>query len=412
MKTNYMIGIVGVVLILMLIPNVLADTSVSVSVSKYEPYPATPGQTVKVWLLVQNTGDTDASGISVNVIPQPPFSLYNQDSVTNISVLGAKKDYLMDYNLKVDDNAVEGYNNLNVQYSYGTAATQNVDLPIFVQTKDSTLTIDSVMMTPTEIVPGSDGTLTITVKNNAPSTMTDLSMKLQLQAIIGGTLVDLPFAPMDSGTERKVYTLESGQSTNFTYDLRAYPDAASKVYKIPFTLTYFDSLGNANNKTDYVGVVVNGVPDISMLIDKTDLTMQKRTGSITLKIINKGVSDVKFLNVVLQKSADFDLLSNSDTTYVGNLVSDDYQTAEYTIDIKSKANTISVPVVLQYMDSNNKYYEKNFNVQLNLIDNNKINPKSSGGSLITIIVIVLIAGGIWYFLKRRSKKNKKGQFYQ
>jgi ATP-dependent Zn protease len=115
---------------------------------------------------------------------------------------------------------------------------------------------------------------------------------------------------------------------------------------------------------------------------------------------------------VLQKSADFDLLSNSDTTYVGNLVSDDYQTAEYTIDIKSKANTISVPVVLQYMDSNNKYYEKNFNVQLNLIDNNKINPKSSGGSLITIIVIVLIAGGIWYFLKRRSKKNKKGQFYQ
>jgi len=412
MKTNYMIGIVGVVLLaLMLIPNVvLADTSVSVTISKYEPYPATPGQTVKVWLLVQNNGDSDAKDLSVNVIPQAPFSLYNQDSMTNISILGAKKDYLIDYNLKVDDNAVEGNNNLRVVYSYDTAQGQVVDLPIFVQAKDSSLTIDSVKMTPTEIVPGSDGTLTITVKNNAPSTMTDLSMQLQLQAVIGGALVDLPFAPMDSGTERKVHNLESGQSVDFTYDLRAYPDAVSKVYKIPFTLTYFDSLGNANNKTDYVGVVVNGVPDISMLIDKTDLTMQKRTGSLTLKIINKGVSDVKFLNVILEKSPDFDLLSNTDTTYVGNLVSDDYQTADYTIDVKSKSDIITVPVTLQYMDSNNENYEKNFSVQLNLVDNNKINPKTGGGSLITIIVIILIAGGVWYFFKRRNKKNKKGQF--
>lgn len=182
MKTNYMIGIVGVVLLaLMLIPNVvLADTSVSVTISKYEPYPATPGQTVKVWLLVQNNGDSDAKDLSVNVIPQAPFSLYNQDSMTNISILGAKKDYLIDYNLKVDDNAVEGNNNLRVVYSYDTAQGQVVDLPIFVQAKDSSLTIDSVKMTPTEIVPGSDGTLTITVKNNAPSTMTDLSMQLQL----------------------------------------------------------------------------------------------------------------------------------------------------------------------------------------------------------------------------------------
>jgi hypothetical protein len=142
--------------------------------------------------------------------------------------------------------------------------------------------------------------------------------------------------------------------------------------------------------------------------------MQQRSGSITLKIINKGVSDVKFLNVIMQKSNDFDLLSNTDTTYVGNLVSDDYQTAEYKIDIKSSKNNITVPIVLQYRDSNNKYYEKNFNVDLNLVDNNKLNPKKGigGYSWISIIIIVLIAGGIWYYFKNKNKKNKKGQFYQ
>ena len=410
---NNMIWIVGLMLMVMLIPNVLAQAGISVSVSKYDPYPATPGQTVRVWLLVQNTGETDAKDVKVEVIGQEPFTVYNDDSVKTISSLGGQKDYLVDFNLKVDDNAVEGNNNLKIRYGVGTTDTE-VDIPIYVQAKDSTLTIDNVQMNPTEISPGSDGTLTITVKNNAPSTMTDLDMKLQLQAIIGGVLVDLPFAPMDSGTEHKVYQLEPGNSTDFTYDLRAYPDATSKVYKIPFTLTYFDSLGNAKNKSDYVGVVVNGVPDISMLIDKTDLSMQKRAGSITLKIINKGVSDIKFLNVILQKSPDFDSLSNSDTTYVGNLVSDDYQTAEYNIDVKSKANTITIPVTLQYQDSNNKYYEKNFNVELNLVDSSKLNAQTGigGYSWISIIVVLIIGFGVWRYFKNKSKKNKKGQIYQ
>lgn len=412
-KENFALMFFGALLIFLLVPNVLAYTGMDISVSKYEPYPAVPGQTVKVWILVQNTGDTDLRGIQIEALSQSPFTPYNQESVKNIDILGAHKDYLIDFNLKVDDNAVEGNNNLKIKFGYTGGTIQEKNVEIYVQTRDSTLTISNVEMEPSEISPGSDGMLTITVKNNAPSTMTDLSMKLQLQAIIGSTLVDLPFAPMDSSTERRVYKLEAGQSTDFVYNLRAYPDAVSKVYKIPFTLTYYDSTGIAKNKTDYVGVVVNGVPDISVLIDKTDLTTQTRNGMISLKVINKGVSDIKFLNVILQKSADFELLSNSDTIYVGNLVSDDYQTSEYKLNLKSDKDTIAVPVLLQYRDANNKYYEKSFNVELNLIDSNKLNPKKGfGGSWISIIVILLVGGGIWYYFKNRNKKNKKGQFYQ
>jgi hypothetical protein len=412
MKKNNMIWIIGFILTLMLTSSVLADTGMSISVSKYEPYPAAPGQTVKVWLLIENTGDTDLKDINVEVISQSPFTPYNQESVKNIDILGAHKDYLIDFNLKVDDTAVEGYNNLRIKYGYAGGTIQEKSESIYVQTRDSTLSIESVEMTPAEVSPGSDGILTITVRNTAPTSMTDLNMKLQLQAIIGSTLVDLPFAPIDSGIERRVYMLEPGQSTEFKYTLRAYPDAVSKVYKIPFLLTYYDSLGNLNNKTDYVGVIVNGVPDLSMLIDKTDLTMQTRTGTITLKTINKGVSDVKFLNVILQKSNDYELLSNSDTTYIGNLVSDDYQTAEYNINILSKENKINVPVTIQYRDSNNKYYEKSFNVELNLIDSKKLGGNSKGGAgWIIIIIIAVLVGGIWYY-RRAHRKSKKGQFYQ
>jgi hypothetical protein len=412
MKKNY-IFILALMLVFVLAQNVLADAGLTVSVSKYDPYPATPGQVVKVWLLVQNTGDVDAKDVDIEVVSQAPFTPYNQDSKINIPILGAQKDYLVDFNLKVADDAVEGYNNLKIKYGFGFSSLQEKNLDIYVQNKDSTLSIESVKMNPSEISPGTDGVLTIVVKNNAPSTMTDLSMKLQLQAIVGSALVDLPFAPMDSGTERRIYKLESGKTAEFSYSLRVYPDAVSKVYKIPFVLIYYDSLGAQKNKTDYVGVVVNGVPELSVVVDKTDLNLQKRAGSVDLKIINKGVSDIKFLNVIVQKSNDFELLSNSESTYVGNLVSDDYQSAEYLINIKSESNSISIPVLLQYRDANNKYYEKSVNVKLDLIDTTKLNPSSgvAGFSWFAIILVLLIGGGIWYYFRNKNKKNKKGQFY-
>ena len=63
---------------------VAAAPSLQVSLSKYEPYPASPGDTVKVWLLVQNTAPDSTKDVAKNVVvelvPEYPFSLYG-DSV-------------------------------------------------------------------------------------------------------------------------------------------------------------------------------------------------------------------------------------------------------------------------------------------------------------------------------------------
>jgi hypothetical protein len=413
MKKINMILFVALMTTLILVQNVYA-TGMTVSLSKYEPYPASPGQTVKVWLLVKNIGNTDLKDVTIEAIPQSPFTPYNQESKKTIEILGAYKDYLIDFNLKVDSDAVEGYNNLKIRYGFTGGAIQEKNIEIYVQTKDATLTIEDVIVNPGEISPGSDGTLTLVVRNDAPTAMTDLNMKLQLQAIIGSTIVDLPFAPIDSSAEKRIFMLEPGKSAQFTYNLRVYPDAVSKVYKIPFTLTYYDGLGNEKEKSDYIGIIVNGVPDMSTVIDKTDLTMQNRNGMISLKVINKGVSDIKFLNVILEDTSDYDILSNSRNVYVGNLVSDDYQTIEYRLNILSKEDKILFPVTLQYRDSNNKYYEEKINVEFLMIDGKKLNPgKGIGGySWITIILLLLVVGGFWYYRRKCGRSNKKGQFYQ
>ena len=398
---------------ILLLPNVNAAASLKVSLSKFEPNPAAPGQTVKIWLLVENTGDEDAKNINVNVVPDFPFSIYGDTPNKTITTLGAAKDYLIDFTLKVDNAALSGDNNLKVQFIDSTRNTlSETTIKIPVQSRDTTISIDSVKTEPSEIEPGSDGKVTISVKNMAQTSFTDLNLRLYLQANIGSTFIDLPFAPLDSGSEKRIYRIDPNQIVDFTYDLKAYPDAASKVYKIPFLLTYYASQGNQQNKSDYIGIVVNSAPEISAIVDKTDILSNKRSGLLTIKFVNKGLSDVKFLNVIMQKSNDYNLLSDSDTTYVGNLVSDDYQTVDYTMDITSTKGTINIPVELQYRDADNKYYDTIENVTLNIIDSSKLNQasgKSSNVSLIIIIVIV-VAIGVWIYFRSRSKKNKKAQF--
>jgi hypothetical protein len=410
MKKTYLIYMIVALFALQL---VAAAPSFQVSLSKYDPYPASPGDTVKVWLLIQNTAsndDTDtARNVVMELIPSYPFSIYNDDAIKTISLLGAKKDYLIDFNLKVDEKALQGTNTFKVRVKDSNSNIQIEETAaILVQSRDTTIAIDSVKIDPAQITPGSDGTVTLTVKNVAPNSFTDLSLKLYLQSVIGGVLVDLPFAPVDSSTEKRIYRLDPGQTAEFKYDLRVYPDATAKIYKIPFTLEYYDNLGNKRNKTDFIGVTVNSVPEVSVILDKTDITQKKTTGDITLKVINKGLGDIKFLNVILKQGDSYQILSTTDTIYVGNLQSDDYQSVDYTIAVKDDANAITVPVTLQYRDANNQYYEVTEDVPLNIVDSSKLDAANGGGvSGVMIFVIVVVVALAGWFIYRKIRKDKK-----
>ncbi len=416
LKTSLLIAIIFAFMIALIAPLASATASLTATLSKYEPYPAVQGQSVKVWISIQNIANEDAKNVKIELTPSYPFTLYGESANKTIVSLGGNKDYLLDYTLKVDENALQGNNNLKGKMKFTTGNyvwEQEFSLDVFIQSRDATVAISSVQTDPLEIQPGQNGKITITVTNNAPTALTDLNMKLYLYTTSGSTLTDLPFAPIDSTTEIRKAQLNPQESIDFEYTVRAYPDATSKIYKVPFVLTYYDILGNQKNKTDVIGVVVNSRPDVVSVIDKTDLSQQKKTGSLTLKFINKGLNDIKFLNVKLEKSSDYDLLSTTDTTYIGNLVSDDYQTAEYKLDIKSSEKTINIPVLVQYRDSNNKYYEEIQNVKLNLIDSGKLDQANNEGgtSAFTIIIIVMIiAGAVFWYFKKKTTKNKKGQF--
>ncbi|MEM4710689.1 MAG: hypothetical protein QXL18_01960, partial [Candidatus Woesearchaeota archaeon] len=374
---------------------VSAAPSLKVSLSKYEPYPAAPGDTVKIWLLIQNTASNDntdtAKNLVVEVIPTEPFSIYNDAYTKTIAILGPKKDYLMDFNLKIDENALQGTNTFKVRIKESNSNIQiEQNINLFIQSRDTIITIESVDINPKEIQPGSEGTITVKVKNTAPNSLTDLSLKLQLQTILGSNIIDLPFAPIESSAEKKIFKLEPGQTAEFTYKIIVYPNAESKIYKIPFTLEYYDILGNKKNKSDFIGVIVNSKPEISVVIDRTDINSDKLAGTISLKIINKGLNDVKFLNVILKENNDYEILSESTTNYIGNLESDDYQTIDYKIAVKKGVSEIELPITIEYRDATNKYYKEEQKITFNILDNKKLGKVNGKGTSLTIIILIII----------------------
>jgi hypothetical protein len=252
----------------------------------------------------------------------------------------------------------------------------------------------------------------------ALSTMRDVTLKLDLtfSNFLDKTTLTatdsvtafnaLPFAPIGSSSEQKIYTLGPGEEKTFTYNLIAFPSALSQVYKVPIEINYYDELNTQYTKNDIIGVVVGSKPDISVLVDSTDMVAGAKSGKVTVKFVNKGVTGIKFLDVKLDSGTDFDVTSANEV-YIGTVDSDDYETADYSLFLKAPATSqkqITLPVHAQFRDANNNLYNETYNLQLKVINSQE---NGSAKSPVGTIVIILIVVGVVYFFWRRGRKKAK-----
>jgi len=372
---------------------------------KYEPQPAEPGKYVKVYIKVENLGSKAAENVLLEIIPEHPFSIDPGRKISeDIGLLGAKNFHVAEFDIKVDKDTTEGTNKLKVRYNIDSDRTTwaEKELDITVQTQDTVISVDSIKTSPSEIIPGEKGTIKIKISNLADSFISDLSVSLDLSS---DTLL---FAPIDSASEKNIYQLGSKESKEFEFKIIAYPDISAGIYKIPLTIEYRDNVGNEYIMTDVVGVIVNSEPDIKVVVDSTDLLTDKKTGEVVLKIINKGLTDVKFMNLKMIETDSFEVLSSSNEEYIGNLDSDDFETVEYKLFLKGNGE-IEIPLELEYRDNNNKLYKEDFMLNLKLYSADKLGQQKSSTGWIVIVIIIIIAGIIIYRRKKNNKRRKKKQ---
>lgn len=368
---------------------------------KYEPYPANPGHYVDVWLKIENFGDIDANGFTVELRPKYPFSLDPGDNATKtFGKILSHQAVLVKYTVRIDENAVEGETLLHYAYKHdGQIRWQDSDMTIFIRTSDANIAVNSIMAE--RIAPGAVSPVAIELENMADSTLTDVNVKLGL------TGSDLPFVPINSTSEKKIYKIVPGEKATALFYLMALPDAVSNTYKIPIEITFKDGTGANYTKNSIIGLLVGANPDLSIVIDKSEIYKKGDTGNIVLKFINKGLSDIKLMNIVMQPSKNYDIISG-DEVYVGKIDSDDYETAEFRLKInKVKSGFAELYIDMEYLDSNNIKYKETRLVELKVVTAKKLGIAQSN-PLYRLIGIVAVVG-IGYFIYRRWEKRKSAK---
>lgn len=214
---------------------------------------------------------------------------------------------------------------------------------ILVITKSSALIISQ--FSTDSLKPGSEGVITATIENDLPYDIKRVSMAINLQ--------NTPFTSVGT-TVDTVSEIEEDKKKSFGFRIKASPSTKPGNYQIPFTINYYDNKDSLQTLVGAFGVSVIAEPELSYSISQENPVIGSK-GRVTLKIINQGLADAKFVSVKVSPVG-FTLLSESHQ-YLGTINSDDFETASF--DIILNKPTASLNAIIEYTDFENKKQLKN-----------------------------------------------------
>ena len=262
---------------------------------------------------------------------------------------------------------------------------------LLVQVVNAQISIQSFEATPEKILPGSNVLLTLRLENVGDNDIKNILVKLDLD--------DLPFAPLRSSTETVIDKIKENDDAVIYFDLVALPNADSQIYKIPVKVSYEDVV-----KDSLISLEVSAKPKLDVLLADSTLVKVNDNGKVSVKFVNNGLTQIKFLKVTLQGSPAYEILSPS-IVYVGSVDVDDFESEEFNIIPKIKDPQLAFNI--NYKDANNNEFNENRYITLNVYTEEEAKNlglvKTNTLSYIIIpIVIILIA----LFIYRRIRKRK------
>ncbi len=314
-----------------------------------------------------------------------------------IGDLGKGGDFKLEYLIQPNQPGICSLS-LLMEYSdvSGNAMTETLSVGIDVQRYDVDFKIIDVVYK--SLTPGNTTELTIKLSNMGSAVADDVSVTLDLTD---------PFTAIKS-SERYIGDIKSHETKDIEFKILVDATADIKAYEIPLSIEYFDSSGTKREITKDIGIQVTGKPEIKVTLEEADFFTSGSKGKVTINVINKGFADVKFLNLKLLSTEQYDVLSSSET-YIGNLDSDDTDSEEFEIQIKQvPPGRIPLKIEVSYKEKNsNVDHVDSMDVWLNVLSKEEYAQKkptngivslliTAIGALIGIIILILV---IWFVYK-------------
>jgi len=381
---------------------------IEITLQSQSPDPVEPGQILTVKFKVENTGEVLNKDTIVELLPSYPFTLYGDVATKNAGKLLSSNSesnaVVVQYKVKVDEDAVEGDNELELRLIHGSNTREytNNEFLIDVQTHDAVLDITKIEAEPVQIPPGLTSKVTVSVKNQADSLLKDINFELDFSAST------LPLAPYQSSSQRRISQLKSKFQDSLAFTIIADPSATPGLYKIPMNITYNDEKGRSYTSEDVLAVTIGDEPQLKPYIKKSTTLQSESAGKITIGLANSGTTDVKFVEMTLVPDDSYKLVSTSNFFYIGDVDSDDTESEEIELYIEDDIEKLQVPVKLKFFDANNKKFTQQTTLTMDLFSSRDLKKFGVIESNNTwVIFLLLIAAGVgFYFYRRRSSAKK------
>lgn len=370
-----------------------AFSEVKASILRYEPTPASQGSTLDVWVQLSNPG-TKAERGEVKFNAEYPFSLPGgQPERVDVGTIAATEDKVVKFTVFVDPNAPNGERSIKFLYKFGvTQDWIQLESPITIQSQDAGIVIESFKVLP--IVPGQPAEVTMSLRNDGRIGVKNVDVRLDLSAET--------FSTIGTGAKKRIAHIPGGESETVTFMLQSDTSTDVKVHQIPVVLEFEDDRGNRYNDSSKISVMVNAKPELSMAIDGVDFADKRAAGTVSLKVINKGIVDVKYVTVRLAETDEYDVLSPSNEAYVGNLDNDDFETVDFII--KPGVDSPKLRVILEFKNPYNEPIAQEYVLPLRIITDADLG--KGGFPFGTIIVLLLLGVGAWWYWKKRKSKKR------
>jgi hypothetical protein len=184
---------------------------------------------------------------------------------------------------------------------------------------------------------------------------------------------------------------------------------------IPVTVSYTlnDGTPKPNESLGFVSVIINAKPKIDISSENSVL-IKGSNGKISLKIVNLGLGECKFLNIDIKEISGLKITS-AKGIYIGNIESNDFDTADFNVFVSANApSIINLPVEIKYSDSRNNEITENKIIQIESYTQSEaislgLIKTNNTVWIIFSIVFVIFAYIIYRKIRKRvrSKKNSK-----
>ena len=364
------------------------------------PYPAQPGQQIRFWIQAENVGDGPINNVTIQVVSDSVFSASASESSKTYTTIYAGSKVYHEYVMYVAKDAPDGPRELTVRYKEGNNSLWieqkfTVGVGGIVDTDNrGTLIITNVSSKPEVFMPGDEGIIWVTLKNNATSSTVQTSDKNVYMAnarIQSANLYSKDNIIVKSDALNDLGIIAPGDDISIPFNVSIPEDAADGTYLLTLNVTGSSYEYNIKRNIELI-VDSAGIKSVQSKAPSSTLTGK----TMEIDIINNHLGGVRKVTIVPVG----DGVSFYPTEYyIGEMKAGDLFTAKFNITQDPKADT-EVEFKAVYLNGDNKHEDSV------LLDIGPATSQSGGiGRILIILVIILLLVVIVAHFYLKKKKN-------